>query len=64
MSKYKTKEIISTFLLAGETFIPEMYLRQHGITIVLVDHLLKSMRKNIHYSKGTRQSLFSKRHGL
>ena len=31
-------EIVNKFLLRGDKFMPEMYLRQPG---VLVDHLLK-----------------------
>ena len=34
-------DIINKFLLAGDKFMPEMHLRQPGLLIVLVDHLLR-----------------------
>ena len=34
-------EIVNKFLLAGDTFIPGMQLRQPGFNIVLVEHLQK-----------------------
>ena len=30
--KYKTNEIVNRFLLAGDTFMPEMHLNQPGFT--------------------------------
>ena len=38
---YKMNDIISKFLLEGGKFMPEMDLRQSGLLIVLVDHLLR-----------------------
>ena len=35
-------EIVDNFLLAGDTFMPEMHLRQQ----VLVDHLLKKNKEH------------------
>ena len=31
-SKYKANEIVNKFLLAGDTFMPEMHLNQPGLT--------------------------------
>ena len=39
-------EIVSRFLLAGDKFMPQMYLRQLGFTYMLVDHLQKTNTKN------------------
>ena len=38
--------LLSTFLLAGDTFMPEILLKQPGFTqpYMLVDHLLKTKR--------------------
>ena len=38
-------KIVNKFSLAGDTFMPEMHLKQPGLLIVLVLHLLKK-RKN------------------
>ena len=43
-------EIVKTFLLAGDKFMPEMHLKQSGLLIVLVDHLQKS-KKDLKNSK-------------
>ena len=43
---YKKKnEIVNTFLLAGDKFIPEMHLKQRGFTSVLL--LVESKLKNL-----------------
>ena len=34
-------EIVNTFLLAGDKFMPEMYLKQCGLLIVLLVHSQK-----------------------
>ena len=39
---YKMNEIVDNFLLAGDTFMPEMHLRQQ----VLVDHLPKKNKEH------------------
>ena len=53
-------EIVKTFLLAGDIFIPEMHLRQDNLDsrVVLVDYLIKtkteykySKKQVIHLSK-------------
>ena len=38
-------EIVHNFLLAGDKFMPIMYLRSWDLRIVLVDHLLKSKKE-------------------
>ena len=38
-------KIVIKFLLAGDTFMPEMYLRQPGFNIVLRDHLQKAKKE-------------------
>ena len=37
----KTNEIVNTFLLAGDQFMPEMHLKQLVLLTVLVIHLQK-----------------------
>ena len=37
--------MINKFLLAGDKFMPEMHLKQPGLLIVLVNHLLKKKKK-------------------
>ena len=39
---YKMNEIVDNFLLAGDTFMPEIHLRQQ----VLVDYLLKKNKEH------------------
>ena len=39
-------EIVSKFLLAGDNFMPEMYLRQPGFTYMLVYHSQKTKEEN------------------
>ena len=36
-------KIVNKFLLGGDTFMPEIYLKQPGFTIV--DHLLKTKKE-------------------
>ena len=43
--RYKMKEIINKFLLAGDKLMPEMHLKQLGFTLVLLDLLLKTKKK-------------------
>ena len=38
-------EIVCKFLLARDKFMSEMYLKQPGFTIVLVDHLLRTKKE-------------------
>ena len=39
--RIKLNEIVNKFLLAGDKFLPEMYLKQPGFTYSDADHLLK-----------------------
>ena len=38
-------EIVNEFLLAGDTLMPKMQLRQPGLNSVLMDHLQKTKKK-------------------
>ena len=38
----KMNEIVNTFLLAGDKFMPEMHLKQPGLTDCAVAHFLKT----------------------
>ena len=40
-------EIINKFLLAGDKFMPEMYIRQPGFTYSACGSFTKKQRKNI-----------------
>ena len=37
--------VVNKFLLAGDKFMPEMKLKQPGLLIALVDHLLKTRKE-------------------
>ena len=58
---------VNKFLLAGDKFMPQIHLRQPGLSTVLLDHLLKTRKeyKNLKkqeikdISKPTRYSLLS-----
>ena len=41
----KMNEIVNTFLLVGEKFMPEMHLKQPGFAYILVFHLPKIKKK-------------------
>ena len=41
---FKMNEIVNNFLLAGDKCMPDMHLKQSGLLIVLVDHLLKAKK--------------------
>ena len=43
---YKMNKIINKFLLAGDKFMPEMYLWQPGLTHTAWDHLQKTKKEN------------------
>ena len=50
-TRYKMNEIVNKFLIDGDKFMPEMHLREPGITyIVLVDDLPK-IKKECKYLK-------------
>ena len=53
-------EIVNKFLLAGDTFIPEMHLKQPGLLTVLVDHLLKTKKEFINLKKQETRAIFTK----
>ena len=53
-------EIINIFLLLGDKFMPEMYLKQPGLLIVLVVHLPKIKKELKKLCKLETQILFRK----
>ena len=53
-------EIVNKFLLAGDKFMPEMYLRQAGFNIVLVDHLQKTKKEYKNSKKQEIEDIFIK----
>ena len=53
-------EIVNKFLLAGDKFMPEMYLRQSGFNIVLVDHLQKIKKEYKNSKKQEIEDIFIK----
>ena len=38
-------EIVNKFLLGGDRFMPKMHLKQLGLLVVLVVHLLKAKKE-------------------
>ena len=58
--RYKINEIVNTFLLAGDKFMSEMHIKQPGLLIVLVDHLLKTKKEFRNLRKREIQTIFSK----
>ena len=53
-------EIVNKFLLAGDTFMPEMHLKQSGFTYKLVVHLLKTKKELKNLCKQETQIIFTK----
>ena len=53
-------EIVNQFLLAGDTFMPEMHLKNQDLLIVLVDHLLKIEKEFKNLKKQEIQAIFAK----
>ena len=51
-------EMVNKFLLAGEKFTPEMQLRQ--LTIIPVNHLLKTNTGYKNFKKQNIQDIFTK----
>ena len=45
LNRIKMNEIVNKFFLAGDKFMPEMHLKQLGITYKLVDQLLKTKKE-------------------
>ena len=54
----KTNKIVKKNLLAGDKFMPEMHLKQTGLFIALVDHLLKIKKEFKNLKKQEIQSIF------
>ena len=54
---YKMNDIINTFLLAGDTFMPEMHLRQPGFTYSACGPFTKN-KERIQKFKQTRDSRY------
>ena len=52
-------DIINNFLLVGDKFMAEMYLRQQGLPIVLVDHLQKIKKEYKSLNKLEIQDIFT-----
>ena len=50
-------EIVNTFLLARDKFMPEMHLKKQDLLIVLSGHLLKT-KKEIKIKKKRRYKLY------
>ena len=53
-------EIVNKILLAGDTYMPEMHLKQPGLLTVLVIHLLKTKKELKSLCKLEIQTLFTK----
>ena len=62
-------EIVNKFLLAGDKYMPEMYLRKLAFTysaygpFTINKERMQAFKETIYLSKWIRQSLFSKWHG-
>ena len=52
--------IVNKFLLAGDKFMSEMYLKQQGFLIVLVGHLLKTKKEIKNLKKHEIKTMFTK----
>ena len=50
-------EIVNTFLLARDKFMPEMHLKKQNLLIVLAGHLLKT-KKEFEIKKKRRYKLY------
>ena len=57
---YKMNNIINKFLLAEDKVMPEMHLRQPGLLIVLLDHLLRMKKECKSLNKPEIQDIFTK----
>ena len=56
-------EIVNKYLLAANKFMPEKYLKQPGLLIVLVIHLLKTKKEFKNLRKQEMQVIFIRRSG-
>ena len=52
-------EIVNKFLLAGDTFTPEMHLKQPRFTYSAVYHLLKIKTEYKNLKKQEKQNIFT-----
>ena len=57
---YKMNEIVNTFLLAGDKFMPEMHLKNQDLLVVLAGHLLKTKKEFKNLKKQEIQAIFTK----
>ena len=57
---YKMNDIINKFLLAGDKFMPEMYLRQPGFTSSACGPFIKSKKVCKSLNKLEIQDIFTK----
>ena len=53
-------EIVNTFLLAGDKFMPEMHLKNQDLLLVLAGHLLKTKKEFKNLKKQEIQAIFTK----
>ena len=53
-------EIVNTFLLAGDKFMPEMHLKNQDLLVVLAGHLLKTKKEFKNLKKQEIQAIFTK----
>ena len=53
-------EIVNTFLLAGDKFMPEMHLKNQDLLLVLAGHLLKTKKEFKNLMKQEIQAIFTK----
>ena len=53
-------EIVNTFLLVGDKFMPEMQLKQPGFTYSACGPFTKSKKKIINLKKQEMQAIFKK----
>ena len=60
LSEYKMNEMINTFLLAGDKFMPQMHLRQPNLRTKLAEHLLKTKKEFKKLKKQQTQDIFIK----
>ena len=56
----KMNEIVNKFLLAGDKFMPEMYLNNRDLLTVLVDHLQKPKKELKNLKKQEKQTILTK----
>ena len=57
---YKINDKTNKFLLAGDKFMPEIYLTEHGFPIVFVNHLQELKKEYKSLNKLKIQDTFTK----